>query len=148
MNRKIQLPVDLMIKQSTNDLVETNAWAMGLKQYRNGYSPIGENRIGLLPFNGENISFNEIEEYINEKDTVGSSVWKHFIQDLKNIPESWDYNLYFSTFFSPINPKDPKTKFIVCLTKGSGNIFKPVLKPIGAYFIPKENDRLVCVIYK
>lgn len=150
MNRNLRLPVDFVIKPIKITSFEENAKIMGFKQYHDGYSPIGDARIGILPFlvaGKSMISYDEIENYVDERDAVGSSVWRHFVNDLSQVPESWEYNLYFSSFFNSPNPNNQKTKYIFCLTKGSGFIFKPLIKPIYGNFIPKENDRLVCIVY-
>lgn len=150
MNRTLKLPVDFKIKTATEESVLANARILGLTQYHNGYSPVGDIRIGLSPFIPKNdvriIRSDGIEAYVDELNAVGSSVWRFFVNDLTKIPEAWECNLYFSSFFRPISPKDPKTKFILCLTKGSGQVFKPVFKTVLDNFVPRENDMLVCYL--
>lgn len=147
---EIKLPVDFNIMKSDNNSIESMADSFELKIKKSGYSLMGGIRLGLRSFLVDGEIFippEEIENRINELDGAGLLILKHFAKDFKqNIPEAWEDNLYFGISFEPKNPKDPKTKFLIYLTKINEN-FKPMFKQISGNFVPREKDKLVCIIY-
>lgn len=151
MRNQLQLPVDFVIKP--NDFsIENESDFKDLKIQKDGYFYTGEIRLGLSSFLkvGESfISSEEIEIRTDELNAAGSSIWKHFMKNLdRNIPEAWDYNLYFGTFFIPRDSKDVQNKFMFYLKKFSnGKRYGPRFKQVSINFVPKENDKLVCIVY-
>jgi len=146
------LPVDFVISKSNDFSVESEADLKDLKIKKDGYFYTGEIRLGLSSFLKEGESFissEEIEIRADELNAAGSSIWKHFMKNLeRNIPEAWDYNLYFGTFFVSKDSKDAQNKFMFYLKKCSGGKrYGPRFKQVSINFTPKENDKLVCIVY-
>ena len=150
MRNSIKLPVDFHIVRSSDTSIENKADLLGLEIKEDGYSITGEVRLGLRSFLiGEEIFIpqDEIENRFNELNGAGSLILKHFAKDFKqNIPEAWDDNLYLGISFGPKNPKDPKTKFLIYLSKINEN-WKPKFKQVSGNFVPREKDKLICIIY-